>query len=114
MPINSNIIATKIYKLKYIYNMRYKCSNNTKCKNFTPIDIDIMTLIYDIYILFFKALKNNFNIFYTKLEVLHNYIKKKLNINNEEFTIMIKELDSFLIKNFKKHKISVHINIFTI
>ena len=111
MPINSNIIVTKIYKLKYIYNMRHKCSNNTKCKNFTSIDIDTMTLIYDIYILFFKALKNNLNLFYTKLELLHNYVKKKLNMNDEEFIIMIKELDSFLIKNFKKHKISIHINV---
>ena len=67
--------------------------------------------IYDIYILFYKALKNDLSKFNERLKVLHNFVKKKLNLSNEEFNIMIKELDSFIIKNFKKHKISIHINI---
>lgn len=109
-------LAKKSNKLSKVYEIRYGCTRNTKlCNRFEPYQYDIITLLFDIYILLYKHIyiktKLPINDYYNYFKILNDFVKKTLNINNDEFTIFYKRIHkSFLLKIKSDTKLSFHIN----
>ena len=105
-------------RFKYIYNYRYNCfRDNSFCYKFKSYHLDRLTLFYDIYIYLylniFKKLNNiSLKEYYDKITLFNNFVKKMLNINDNEFILFYKRINnSYLLKiSSSTIKLSVHIN----
>lgn len=126
---NTNIIVYTINKkerylskyntrFKYIYNYRYNCfRDNAFCSKFKSYHLDRLTLFYDIYIYLylniFKKLNNiSLKEYYDKITLFNNFVKKMLNINDNEFILFYKRINNSYLLKIKSSpiKLSVHIN----
>jgi len=109
-------LAKRTLKLSKAYEIRYNCSRNTAlCNKFKPYQYDIITLLFDIYIILykeiFKQLKLSRKDYYDYFKVLNEFVKKTLNINDEEFAKFYKRIHkSYLLKISSETRFSFHIN----
>lgn len=110
-------LAKRTHKVSKAYEIRYNCSRNTLlCNKFKPYQYDIITLLFDIYILLylniFKKLNLSVKDYYEYFNILNEFVKKTLNINDNEFVKFYKRIHkSNLIKITSDVKFSFHINI---
>ena len=120
LPIPNSLAKTlskfKNNKYSKIYEMRHSCKRNNKlCNKFESYQFDIIVFFYDIYyLLFINVFKNldlDLEIYTQKLNILNNFVKKTLNLNQEEFNIFNNRIvNKYFIKYFEDKTISIHIN----
>jgi hypothetical protein len=109
-------LSKRTHKLSKAYEIRYNCSRNTSlCNRFKPYQYDIITLLFDIYIILykyiFKKLKLSIKDYYEFFKILNEFVKKTLNINDKEFTKFYKRIHkSNFLKIKSEVKFSFHIN----
>ena len=116
-----NYLARTLSKFKNtryskIYEIRNSCKRNTKlCNYFESYQFDIIVLFFDIYSLLFinvyKKLDMDLNTYTQKLTIFNNFVKKTLNLNQEEFNIFYDRIiNKYFIKYYESKTLSIHIN----
>lgn len=117
----ANYLASTLSKFKNtkyskVYEIRNSCKRNTKlCNYFESYQFDIIVLFFDIYSLLFinvfKKLDVDLDIYTQKLNILNNFVKKTLNLNQEKFNIFYERIiHKYFLKYYESKTLSIHIN----
>ena len=100
-----------------VYEFRYNCYRNTNlCNRFKPYQYDIITLLYDIYLLLYinvykKSDKISLNTYYKKLDVLNKFVMELLDLNKNEFKIFYRRINQKLLMPTNNNiTLGIHIN----
>ena len=104
--------------LSKVYEFRYNCFRNNKlCDRFESYQFDLIVLLYDLYIIFYKhiylKISNTVSLeeYYQKFHIFNSFIKKTLNLNNNEFKIFYKRINkNIILKLIKQTILGIHIN----